>query len=299
MWRPASPSLGRQTTGRPICGAGASSPLRLAQGVERGLPDEFLYRGPHGPGEPQGLPVAVPAAAVAPQPLPLGRLCRPPLRGMRSATSRASGQGPHWAGGGRRTLSKTWSGGHGRWPRCRCQQKYPALSWPRTTRLLWGGRSRPPRITTCGVRAYRLGSGPKNVHWPVSPSVLRGTPPCAVAAYAPGDSLPGHVGPVPASAGPYAVTIARLLMDYYPRPLEGGPPLLPYARRTPRRPRVFRSWLRSAAARRERSAALRAHSTWCMGHHCARGVETWAGASAAAAVPETRGMPALQRARSA
>ena len=28
----------------------------------------------------------------------------------------------------------------------------------------------------------------------------------------------------------------RFLMDYYPRPLEGGPPLLPYARRPPRAP---------------------------------------------------------------
>ena len=28
----------------------------------------------------------------------------------------------------------------------------------------------------------------------------------------------------------------RFLMDYYPRPLEGGPPLLPYARRHPRAP---------------------------------------------------------------
>ena len=28
----------------------------------------------------------------------------------------------------------------------------------------------------------------------------------------------------------------RFLMDYFPRPLEGGPPLLPYARRPPRAP---------------------------------------------------------------
>ena len=46
--------------------------------------DEFLYRlygQPGGPAGPRGLPLPGPAASAAPQPLPLGRLCRPPAGG--------------------------------------------------------------------------------------------------------------------------------------------------------------------------------------------------------------------------
>ena len=74
--------------------------------------------------------------------------------------------------------------------------------------------------------------------WLVGPPVFRGTPRGDAAAYAPGDALPGLVGPVPAGAGLRARACMRpplsdrFLMDYYPRPLEGGP-LLPYATRPP------------------------------------------------------------------
>ena len=67
-------------------------PLRLVQGVDRGLLDEFLYRlsgmylavlaarmaASHGD---QPLPLPKPAASAASQPLPLGRFRRPPARG--------------------------------------------------------------------------------------------------------------------------------------------------------------------------------------------------------------------------
>ena len=87
------------------------------------------------------------------------------------------------------------------------------------------------------------------------------------------------------------------LMDYYPRPLEGGPPScrMPGGPRGCR-PRASRLRLRSEAARRVRAVALRARSAWSMGHHCAPGAEAWARASAAAAVPDTSGTPTPRRA---
>ena len=69
--------------------------------------------------------------------------------------------------------------------------------------------------------------------------VLRGATRSHAAANALGDALPRLVGPALASASAHAATahlIDRFLMDYFPRPLEGGPPLLPYARRPPRAP---------------------------------------------------------------
>ena len=41
------------------------------------------------------------------------------------------------------------------------------------------------------------------VCWLVGPSIFRSTPRGDAAAYAPGDTLPGRVGPAPASAGPH------------------------------------------------------------------------------------------------
>ena len=57
-----------------------------------------------------------------------------------------------------------------------------------------------------------------------------------------------------------------------------------------RRPRAFRSLLRSAAARQGRATTLRARSAWSMELPRALGAEALAGASAAAAVPDTRDM---------
>ena len=93
--RRPSPSLGDQTSGRPTCGGQASFPSGWRRGVA-GTPRQVPIppvrhvpggpcrphgRRPRGPGEPRGLPIPGPAATAAPQPLPLGRLCRPPPKG--------------------------------------------------------------------------------------------------------------------------------------------------------------------------------------------------------------------------
>ena len=75
----------------------------------------------------------------------------------------------------------------------------------------------------------------------------------------------------------------RFQMDYFPSPLEGGPPLLPYARRPPRAPP--RSVPLAAVAHRARSA-------WSMGRRRAPRAEAWAGALAAAAGQATKATPA-------
>ena len=92
----------------------------------------------------------------------------------------------------------------------------------------------------------------------------------------------------------------HFLMYCYPRHLEGRGGR--HSCHTPggprgRRPRAFPPRLRGAAARRERAATLRARFAWSMGHHRALGAEAWAGASAAAAEPDMRGMPTPRRAR--
>ena len=82
--------------------------LRLAQGVERALLDEFLYRlygmylaalaarmaAGRGPGGPQGLHVPGLAATAALQPLPFGRFSRPPTGGRGPQTAAPSARGP-------------------------------------------------------------------------------------------------------------------------------------------------------------------------------------------------------------
>ena len=85
----------------------------------------------------------------------------------------------------------------------------------------------------------------------------------------------------------------RFLMDDYPRPLEGGAPLLPCATS---RPRASRSRPRSAATHQAWAVARGARSAWSMGHHRTPGVEASAGASAAAAGQDTRGTPTPWRA---
>ena len=64
--------------------------------------------------------------------------------------------------------------------------------------------------------------------------VLRGTPRGDAAAYAPGDALPGLVGPAPSSACPHAAAAGRPLSHRLLPPCPRRPtPLLPYAMRPP------------------------------------------------------------------
>ena len=87
----------------------------------------------------------------------------------------------------------------------------------------------------------------------------------------------------------------RFLMDCFPRPLEGGPSVLPYARR----PAASRSRHHSAVALRGRAAARRARSAWNMERHLAPGAGAWARASAAAAGQATKATPAPRQATAA
>ena len=90
----------------------------------------------------------------------------------------------------------------------------------------------------------------------------------------------------------------RFLMDYYPRPLQGGPPLLPYARRPHGcHPGASHSPPRSAATLQGRVVALTARSAWNMGRHHAPGAKAWAGASAATAGRATKGTLTPRQAR--
>ena len=50
-----------------------------------------------------------------------------------------------------------WFGGHGRSPGCRGRRRCRGVSWPGTTRPLWGWRSQPPLTTACGEHASRWG----------------------------------------------------------------------------------------------------------------------------------------------
>ena len=89
----------------------------------------------------------------------------------------------------------------------------------------------------------------------------------------------------------------RFLVDYFPRPLEGGPPLLPYASRPPwALPSSVPLAARSAAARWERAVAHTARSAWSMGRRRAPGAEARAGASAATAGQATKDTPTPRRA---
>ena len=93
----------------------------------------------------------------------------------------------------------------------------------------------------------------------------------------------------------------RFLMDYFPRPLEGGGrrfscmPGGPCAHRA----EASRSRPRSAAAHQGRAAARGARSAWSMGRRPAPGAGAWAGASAAAAGRATKATPAPRRATAA
>ena len=114
-------------------------PLRLAQGVDRDLLDEFLYR-------LYGMYLAVLAACMAASqgdqpghgdsssrtsrvrgpatPIP-GTTSSTPCWGTQSASSHGSGRGPHRTGSGPRTSSTAWSGGPGRWLGCRGRRRSP------------------------------------------------------------------------------------------------------------------------------------------------------------------------------
>ena len=104
--RQPSHSLGRPASGRPACGGRASSPSGAGGGT--GVPGRGPVllvrhvpggpRRPHGRrprllGGPQGLLVPR-LAAAAPQPLPLGRLCRPPPGGCGPRPAAPSARGP-------------------------------------------------------------------------------------------------------------------------------------------------------------------------------------------------------------
>ena len=92
-----------------------------------------------------------------------GMILSAPSRGMRSATSRASGQGHRWASGGHRTLSRNWSGGHGHWPGCRGQRQCHGRSCPWTTRPLsqcGAGAPGLPGSPSAGYAPTARGAGP-------------------------------------------------------------------------------------------------------------------------------------------
>ena len=141
------------------------------------------------------------------------------------------------------------------------------------------------------------------MRWPVSPLVFGGMPRGDTAAYAPGDSLPGHAGLVPAGAGRHAAAVGRPFSHgLLPTPPGGGGRRSCHTLGSPRgpRPRASCSRLCSAAARRERAEALRARFAGSMGHHRPSGAETWARVSAAAADPDPkvcrpRGGPVLSK----
>ena len=122
-------------------------------------------------------------------------------------------------------------------------------------RCLWGGRSQPSRTTGCGGRAcLPLGEraqvlrkavglaerhlaagtaaepltpapGGPRVRGAFGPLVLRGAPRGDVAAYAPGNALPGLVGPAPAGARPHAAAAGRpFSYGLLPTPPRAPPP---------------------------------------------------------------------------
>ena len=92
----------------------------------------------------------------------------------------------------------------------------------------------------------------------------------------------------------------RFLMDYYPRPLEGGPPLLPYARRPPRTPPKS-VLLAAPQCSRPPGAGSGTQGAPCLEHgapSCPR-CRSLGWLISRCAVPDTRGMVAPQRARGA
>ena len=131
----------------------------------------------------------------------------------------------------------------------------------------------------------------------IGPPVFSGTPRGDVAAYAPGDVLPGLVGPALASACPHAAAARRPFSHgLIPPSPRGGPP---YCRMPGgpdgRHPGASRSPPRSAVARQGRVVALRARSALSMGGRRAPSAEAWAGASAAAAGRAMKGTPTPRR----
>ena len=204
-------------------------------------------------------------------PIP-GTTSSAPCRRRQFATNHGSGRGPRPAGGGPRTSSTTWSGGPGRRLGCRGRRRSPGLSWPWIMRRLWGGRSQPPPTTGCGVRACcsgtspnpAQGSGPGRTHL-VAGTLLSGAPlgrcrsllplwgrVCAGLSARPffaarhevmlqlmrlaTQCRDSRVQRLRAPARMRPPLSDRFLMDYFPRPLEGGGggALLPCARRPPR-----------------------------------------------------------------
>ena len=178
-WRPrltdaatASPNWGRRISGGPACGGRASSPscwlrgwiggswLRLCTAYTactlRSLQPAWLLA--VGTRRATGTPCSRTSRVRGPATTLPGTT----YRGTRSATKRASGQGPRRASDGPRTSCRAWSRGLGRSPGGRGRRKSPGLNRPWIVRHLQGGRSQPPRITDCRVRACRLGSRPKS-----------------------------------------------------------------------------------------------------------------------------------------
>ena len=95
-------------------------PLRLAQGVDRDLLDEFLYRLAAGMAASWGIsratatPFSRSSRVRGPATLTHGTPSLAPYRGTQSATSRGCSRGCQRTGGGPRISSTTWSGGPGR-----------------------------------------------------------------------------------------------------------------------------------------------------------------------------------------
>ena len=184
--------------------------------------EEFLYRlygQPGGPAGPRGLPLPGPAASAAPQPLPLGRLCRPPAGGHHPPQPRLRpGIPPRWR------WPQDFIQDLVRWARALAWMPGPAeVSWAelaldyevfvgralpafpdhrlRGTRLPLGERAQvlrkavglAERHLAAGTAAEPLTPAPggPRVRGAFGPLVLRGAPRGDVAAYAPGNALPG------------------------------------------------------------------------------------------------------------
>ena len=330
--RRPSPNWGRPTSGRPACGRGASSPSGWRRGWIGGSwtssctactactwrSSRPAWLRAAGTRRATGTPFSRTSRGRGPLTPTCGTISSAPFQGTRSATSHGSDRGPRRAGDGPRTSSRTWSGGPGHWPGCRGRRKSPGLSWPWSMRRLWGGRSRPPRITARGLRACRLGSEPKSYarrqaslsatlwrvrccagrHWGVAArsslwgaACVQDCQPARFSRHATSHEVmlqlmrlathfqdlwvrrlraPARMRPPPGD---------RFLMDYFPRPLEGGGGgLLPYAWRPHgRHPRAPPKSVQLAASHRSRhhgrAVALRVRYAWNMGRRRAPGAE--------------------------
>ena len=244
----------------------------------------------------------------------------------------AAGRGgnPPRAGGGIKSLSKTWFGGPERWPRGRGRRKCHGRIWlglpgfcgegaPGLPGSPCAGHAPPARgkgpgpAQSCGAGRAPLGNGdtavrdPRGamslppplggtrVRWPINPPVLRSSPRGDAVAYAPRAPLPGHMGPAPADACPHTA-IAR-------RPLPHGLPPPP-PRGTATAPTIHQEAPTGAALERPaRGPATQpptgARCAWSTGHPRAPGAKAWGGASSAVAAHAMRGTTALRRARGA